>query len=144
MASTQPNPPRSKGFHTMMEPTITTEEPYDFSLVLGGPIFQFFRRSHLAGDGLELVNRRLLIITLVAWLPLLLLATFGSSAGTVGRLSFLHDVEVHVRFLIALLCLVQVKSPVRRCNCPSKGPPDPPPSGVHFRIPAKTRKEFAF
>jgi hypothetical protein len=82
------------------------EEPHDFSLVLGGPIFQLFRRSHLAGDGLELVPRRLLIITLVAWLPLLLLATLGSSAGNVGRFSFLYDVEVHVRFLIALPVLV--------------------------------------
>jgi hypothetical protein len=82
------------------------EESHDFSLVLGGPIFQLFRRSHLAGDGLELVHRRLLIITLVAWLPLLLLATLGSSAGNVGRLSFFHDVEVHVRFLIALPVLV--------------------------------------
>jgi hypothetical protein len=82
------------------------EEPHDFSLVLGGPIFQLFRRSHLAGDGLELVHRRLLIIALVAWLPLLLLATLGSSAGNVGRISFFHDVEVHVRFLIALPVLV--------------------------------------
>jgi hypothetical protein len=82
------------------------EESLDFSLVLGGPVFQFLRKSHLAGDSLDLLYRRLLIITLVAWLPLLLLATLGSSAGTVGRLSFFHDVEVHVRFLIALPILV--------------------------------------
>ena len=82
------------------------EEPLDFSLVVGGPVFQLFRKSHLAGDGLELVHRRLLIITLIAWLPLLLLATFGSSAATIGRLSFLHDVEVQVRFLIALPVLI--------------------------------------
>jgi hypothetical protein len=41
-----------------------------------------------------------------ASLPLLLLATLGSSAGNVGRISFFHDVEVHVRFLIALPVLV--------------------------------------
>ena len=82
------------------------EEPNDFSLVLGGPLFQLFRRSHLSNDGLDLVYRRLLIITLVAWLPLLLLATLGSSAGNASRLSFFHDVEVHVRFLIALPILV--------------------------------------
>src|SRR5215831_1644892 len=89
----------------MTEPNLL-EEPHDFSLVLGGPIFQLFRRSHLAGDSLELLHRRLLIITLVAWLPLLLLATLGSSAGSAGRLSFFRDVEVHVRFLIALPVLV--------------------------------------
>ena len=89
----------------MTEPS-SLEEPLDFSLVLGGPVFQLFRRSHLVGDGLELLYRRLLVITLVAWVPLLLLATIGSSTENVGRLSFLHDVEVHVRFLIALPILV--------------------------------------
>jgi len=89
----------------MTEPNLL-EEPPDFSLVLGGPLFQLFRKSHLAGDSLELLYRRVLIITLFAWLPLLLLATFGSSVENVGRLSFLHDVEVHVRFLIALPVLI--------------------------------------
>src|SRR5271157_854666 len=89
----------------MTEPDVL-EQPYDFSLVLGGPIFQLFRRSHLTGDGLELLYRRLLIITLLAWLPLVLLTTFSSAAGSVGRLSFFHDVEVHVRFLIALPVLI--------------------------------------
>jgi len=89
-----------------MQPNVL-EEPLDFSLVLGGPIFQLFRKSHLTGDGLELLHRRLLIITAVAWLPLLLLTTIhGSWAGSIGRLSFLHDVEVHVRFLIALPVLI--------------------------------------
>ena len=89
----------------MTEPKFV-QEPLDFSLVLGGPVFQLFRRSHLAGDALELLYRRLLIITLLAWLPLLLLNLLGSSAGSVGRLSFFHDVEVHVRFLIALPVLI--------------------------------------
>jgi hypothetical protein len=101
MASTQQSPPRSKGLHTLGQPNFL-EESSDFSLVLGGPTFQLFRKLHLAGDGLELVHRRLLIITLVAWLPLLLLAALGPSTGTLGRLSFFHDIAVHVRFLIAL------------------------------------------
>ena len=89
----------------MTEPSFL-EEPYDLSIVLGGPLFQLLRRAHLEGDHLELLKRRLLIITLFAWLPLLLLVTFPSSAGNVSRLSFFHDVEVHVRFLIALPVLV--------------------------------------
>jgi hypothetical protein len=82
------------------------QEGFDFSLVLGGPLFQLFRKSHLAGDALELVYRRLIVITAVAWLPLLILATLGPSAGTVGRVSFFQDVEVHVRFLVALPVLI--------------------------------------
>jgi hypothetical protein len=81
-------------------------EPADFSLVLGGPIFQLFRKSHLVGDGLELLHRRLVVITLVAWLPLLVLATLSSLGRSLSGLSFFHDVEVHARFLVALPVLV--------------------------------------
>ena len=82
------------------------EEPVDFSLVLGGPVYQLFRKAHLEGDHLQLLYRRLIVIPLVAWVPLVLLATFGSLTGNAGQLSFLHDVEVHVRFLIALPILI--------------------------------------
>jgi len=82
------------------------EEPVDFSLVLGGPTFQLLRRAHLEGSHLELLYRRLIVITLFAWMPLLLLATFGSLTGSAGRFSFFHDVEVHVRFLVALPILI--------------------------------------
>jgi hypothetical protein len=82
-------------------------EPPDFSLVLGGPIFQLLRRSHLSGDALELLHRRILVIVLVAWLPLLLLSMLGGHllAGAV-RLPFLHDIEAHVRLLMALPVLI--------------------------------------
>jgi len=82
------------------------QEPTDFSLVLGGPIFQFFRKSHLAGDGLQLLHRRLLVITFLAWIPLLILAAVNPSVGEAGRLAFFHDVEVHTRFLLALPILL--------------------------------------
>jgi hypothetical protein len=83
-----------------------SRDPHDFSLVLGGPLFQLFRRSRLSGDALELLHRRVLAIAAVAWLPLLILSSFSSLPGGAGRLSFLHDVEVHVRFLIALPVLI--------------------------------------
>jgi hypothetical protein len=105
MTSIQEDLAQSKGLPTLTEPNILKESA-DFSLVLGGPIFQLLRRSHLAGDGLELVHRRLLTITLVAWLPLLLLAILGPPAANMGGLSFFHDVEVQVRFLIALPVLI--------------------------------------
>jgi hypothetical protein len=66
-----------------------------------------FRRSHLSGDGLELLHRRIVVIALVAWLPLLLLSMLGGHflAGTV-KLPFLHDIEAHVRLLVALPVLI--------------------------------------
>ena len=53
--------------------------PQDFSLVLGGPLFQLLRRSHMSGDTLELMRRRL-IIPLLAWLPLLVLSALEGRA----------------------------------------------------------------
>jgi hypothetical protein len=81
------------------------EQQHDFSLVLGGPTFQFFRRTHMEGDHGELLRRRVTIITLLVWLPLLLLSIFTSPNGG-ARLSFLQDIEVHARFLVALPILI--------------------------------------
>jgi hypothetical protein len=81
--------------------------PEDFSLVLGGPLFQLLRRSHLSGDALELLQQRILVISLLAWVPLLALSAVERQAlgGTVA-IPFLLDVEVHARFLIALPLLI--------------------------------------
>jgi len=78
----------------------------DFSLVLGGPVFQLLRKAHLEGNAQELLHRRILASILLTWLPLLILSTFGSLAGSAIRISFLHDIEVHARFLIALPILI--------------------------------------
>jgi len=82
------------------------DERYDFSLVLGDPVFRFFRKARLSGDHLEFLYRRLITITSIAWVPLLLLDSLGSQAASIGRLSLLHDVEVQVRFLVALPVLI--------------------------------------
>jgi hypothetical protein len=58
-----------------------SEEPYDFSLVLGGPLYQFWRRAHLVGDTLELMGRRVLLLVLLAWVPLLLLSLAEAMPG---------------------------------------------------------------
>lgn len=76
------------------------DDPPDFSIVLGGPVFQLLRKAHLEGDHLELLYRRLLFFVGITWLPLLLLAAVGPFAGSVS--TFLRDIEVHARFLVAL------------------------------------------
>ena len=99
-------PNETKQGQRMTAKDVFREELYDFSLVLGDPIFQFFRKARLSGDHLELLHRRLIAITSIAWLPLLLLDSLGSQATSTVRLSFLHDVEVQVRFLVALPVLI--------------------------------------
>ena len=75
-------PPPTSEFRLNRIPAISqsnfVEEPNDFSLLLGGPIYQFFRKSASpAGDYLRTLISAEVMITLVAWLPLLLLATVG-------------------------------------------------------------------
>ena len=78
----------------------------DLSLVLGGPLFQLFRKLHLEGDALELLQRRVLACILLTWFPLLLLVTVSTGFGSGAQISFFHDIELHVRFLVALPILV--------------------------------------
>ena len=42
-----------------IDDSIATEAA-DFSLVLGGPLFQLWRRSRLVGNALELLHRRII------------------------------------------------------------------------------------
>ena len=89
--------------------------PPDFSLVLGGPLFQLLRRAHLADDTLQLLRQRIIVIALLAWLPLVVLAALeGHLAGGGAGLPFLMDVEVHGRFLLALPLLVIAELVVHR------------------------------
>ena len=83
-------------------------DPPDFSLVVGGPLFQLLRRSRLSGDALTLVHRRILVGVLITWLPLLLLSMWeGRAWGRDGTfIPFLLHVEVQARFLLALPLLV--------------------------------------
>jgi hypothetical protein len=79
----------------------------EFSLVQGGLLFQTCRRAHLSGEGLELLTRRVLIVTLFVWLPLLFLSMLdGHAFGGTIKIPFAHDVEANVRFLIALPLLI--------------------------------------
>jgi hypothetical protein len=88
------------------QPPIAPAAP-DFSLVLGGPLYQLFRRAHLSGDTLQLLHRRMLIISAVAWLPLLLLSALaGDALGGAATIPFFYDIEAHVRFLVVLPILI--------------------------------------
>jgi len=84
-----------------------SEPPRDFSLVLGGPLFQLLRRAHLSDDALTLARKRVIAISLFLWLPLLVLSAVEGKAlkGTV-LVPFLLDLEQHIRFLVAVPLLI--------------------------------------
>jgi hypothetical protein len=86
----------------MKSPTLESSDgllrdPTDFSLVLGGPLFQLLRRSHLSDDAMELVRLRVIVISLLAWLPLLVLSALegqllgGSAAVRIPSIHLQED-----------------------------------------------------
>jgi hypothetical protein len=90
-------------------------EPADFSLVLGGPLYQIWRRARLAGDALQLLRRRIVVLAVLAWVPLLFLSVVeGRAWGDSVALPFLYDVELHVRLLLAMPLLIVAELAVHR------------------------------
>jgi hypothetical protein len=91
-----------------MKKTINNiDKSTDFSLVLGGPLFQLLRQAHLTGGALELLQRRILVISLLPWLPLLVLSALeGQALGKNVAVPFLLDVEVHIKFLLIIPLLI--------------------------------------
>jgi hypothetical protein len=89
--------------------------PQEFSLVLGGPLFQLLRRAHLADDALMLARQRIIVISLLAWLPLLVLSVLeGRALRGTAAVPFLLDLEVHVRFLVTMPLLIAAELVVHR------------------------------
>ena len=87
-------------------PATEAVDPRQFSIVLGGPLYQLLRRAHVSGDALELVRRRVVAFVALAWVPLALLALAGRVHDPAPAVPFLKDIEVHVRFLVAVPLLV--------------------------------------
>ena len=79
----------------------------DFSVVLGGPLYQLMRRTRLSDDALALVHRRILATLIITWVPLLVLSLVEGTAWW-GKVTvpFLANAEVQGRFLLALPLLV--------------------------------------
>ena len=89
--------------------------PDDFSFVLGGPLYQLFIRTRLTTNTLDLVKRRVIVISLFTWLPLLLLSIVsGEVVDGAIKVPFLYDVDAHIRFLLALPLLLIAELVVHR------------------------------
>jgi len=81
-------------------------EGTDFTLVLGGPLYQLYLRTKLARPALELVPRRVAFISLLCWMPLLVLTLFAGHALHGVAVPFLLDLGVYTRFAVALPLLI--------------------------------------
>ena len=79
----------------------------DFSVVLGGPLFQLLRRTRLSDDTLALLHRRVIAGVILTWAPLAVLSLLDGTAWW-GRVTvpFLLNAEVQGRFLLAMPLLI--------------------------------------
>lgn len=88
-----------------------TEEPkttaHNFSIVVGGPVYDFFLRIGLVRLGLPNVKRRIIGIVTIAWLPLLALSLMdGLAIGDRVTIPLLLDFATYGRMLLALPLLL--------------------------------------
>jgi hypothetical protein len=87
--------------------------PPEFSLAVGGPLYETYLRTHLADPPLLLVHRRLFAYLLLTWVPLCVLQAFDARGADV-TVSFLRDIDVHTRLLVALPLYVVAEPFVHR------------------------------
>jgi hypothetical protein len=77
------------------------EKLQDFSLMESGLIYQLLVRLRICGPKLEYPERKIVALILITWVPLLILSSIHSSIPDL-KVPFLYNIEVHVRFLVAL------------------------------------------
>jgi hypothetical protein len=78
----------------------------DFSLFLGGPLYQLLLRVGLIRPPLNRVGRRTVVISGFAWLPLAVLTLLDGKFWTGVQIPFLVDYEVQARLLAVLPLLI--------------------------------------
>ena len=81
-------------------------EATDFSLALGGPLYQLYLSTRLARPPLEYLHRRIIAFLAICWLPLFLSTLFTGKAMGGVHLPFLKDIETQITFLISLPLLL--------------------------------------
>jgi hypothetical protein len=82
------------------------EETANFSLVLGGPLYKLLWRLHWAGSVPQLLRRQAATFIFLCWVPLAVLSLAQGHFLGGTKLSFLGDIETHVRFLVSLPVLI--------------------------------------
>ena len=81
----------------------------------GGPLYRLYLSTKMGREPLALLGRRLVVVSLIAWLPLLILSAItGALIGGPVRVPFLYDIEVHIKYLLSLPLLIAAEMPVHR------------------------------
>lgn len=89
-------------------------ENEDFSLVVGGPLYQLLLRLRLVKPTMGYVPRRILLTILILWMPLVILTLMaGTFLGSLN-VPFLYDLDTNIKFLICVPLLIAAEVIVHR------------------------------
>jgi len=86
----------------------------DFSLVLGGPLYQLFRRVGLVRPPLDRVAWRIVVIAGFCWLPLAILTLLEGRFWSGVQIPFIEDYDAQARLLAVLPLLIAAELVVHR------------------------------
>jgi hypothetical protein len=100
------SPIHDKKRRSSSRPRDKASQSPELSIVLGGPVYQFYLRFGLAAPPLQFLRRRIVALSLACWIPLLLLSVAAGTAIGGVTVPFLKDAEVQIRFLITLPLLL--------------------------------------
>lgn len=90
----------------MPRPIAFFDEPTDFSLVQGGPLFQLLRSTGLLTPPTGLLRRRIIAVLVIAWLPLLVMNLINGTAVDGPGVPFFFDIDAHARLLLCVPLLL--------------------------------------
>jgi hypothetical protein len=95
----------------MATPALLEDTP-NFSLVLGGPLYKLLWRLHWAGSVPQLLRRQAATSIFLCWVPLAVLSLAQGHFLGGTKLTFLGDIETHVRFLVSVPLLILAETVV--------------------------------
>jgi len=83
----------------------------NFSIVLGGPVYDLLLRFGIVRTGIPNLMRRIVALVAVTWLPLLLLSLKdGIAFGQQVKVPFLYDFSMYGRFFLGLPLLLYAET----------------------------------
>ena len=84
----------------------------EFSLTRGGPILRALYRLLPGNHAYVQLGSRIAVAILITWVPLLVLALLSRQDAS-AKLTFLHDIETQVRFLVVLPIFIAAEAVVQ-------------------------------
>jgi hypothetical protein len=111
------NPEPSNQIRTTLEPAplpktansyeVADSAVHNWSIFVGGPVYDFLRRARLVRYGLPNLVRRIVVLVALTWVPLLLFSLKdGLAFGHRVRIPFLYDFSAYGRFVFGLPLLL--------------------------------------